>query len=93
MLTRFFFTPSVSVRLASLRKLARVLRRDQCSLLTCQTNTITPKNRVTASRTRTISQVGLPDNASDREIVAKAWGLERTIVTVRRGETDLLRPS
>ncbi len=32
-------------------------------------------------RTRTISQVGVPDNATDREIVEKAWELGRTIVT------------
>lgn len=32
-------------------------------------------------RTRTIAQAGLPENATDREIVEKAWKLGRTIVT------------
>jgi hypothetical protein len=34
-----------------------------------------------ANITRTIMQVGLPDNASDAAIVRKAWQLRRTIVT------------
>ncbi len=32
-------------------------------------------------RTRTIAEVGLAENASDKEIVVKAWELELTIVT------------
>jgi hypothetical protein len=34
-----------------------------------------------AKITRTIAQVGLPDNASDAAIIKKAWQLRRTIVT------------
>jgi hypothetical protein len=34
-----------------------------------------------AQRARTISDVGLPDNATDAAIVEKAWKLEATIVT------------